>query len=294
MKFEGVYVALATPFRKDGEVCYDGLQRLLRRIADQKAQGFVPCATTGEGPTLLPSERQKIIEMTVQFGKAHGLQTIAGCSSNDTREAVALTQAARDLGCDAALVVTPYYNRPTKAGVVAHYEKIAESGGLPVLLYNVPGRTALSLSPETVFELLAHPNIVGIKEASGQYSQWLALASGMDWTEKSLLSGDDDCLAPVMALGGCGIISASANVATSYFVAIYEAARRGDWPTAFALQKKIFPLVRAMFAETNPAPVKFALSELGVTEETLRLPLVPVANATRDLVRDALRTLEVR
>lgn len=293
MRVEGVYVATATPFRKDGQLCLESLDRLLNKLVEQKVNGFVPCATTGEGPTLKPFERNLILEATKKIAVTAGLTTIAGCSSNDTGEVISLIQEAKDLGADAVLVTTPYYNRPTRKGIIAHFEKIADLGQLPVILYHVPHRTAVNLSTDTMTHLLSHPNIIGVKEASGSYSTWLSLSVGCDLSKKSLLCGDDDCFAPLLALGGCGIISASGNVAASRLVSVFREAKNENWSMVFEMQKKLYTLTKALFLETNPGPIKYALNKLGICDNSLRLPLVPVDLATQEEVDAAIRELEI-
>lgn len=293
MKLRGVYPATVTPFDTKGQVCYASLEKLFRRLASEGVSGFVPCATTGEGPVLSDSERNEILKLAVSVSKEKGLLTIAGCNSNDTAKVVKLVDEAVELGCKAALVVTPYYNKPTQAGLIAHYRHIADRSPLPIVLYNVPGRTAVNLLPETALELFAHPKIIGIKEASGNLSQWLALSAKMDLEQKSFLAGDDDALATIMSLGGCGIISASANVTAKPFVAICQAAEAGNWAIAYDWQKRVLPLVKAMFLETNPSPAKHALKLLGQCEEHVRLPLVPVSPAAGQAVRESLKQLEL-
>jgi 4-hydroxy-tetrahydrodipicolinate synthase len=273
----------------------------LEFLASHGVDGFVPCGTTGESTALSPEERRAVIALTREVAKSRGLKTIAGCGGNATASVLALIQEAEELGCDAALVVTPYYNKPTQAGLLAHYRYLADHSRLPILLYNVPSRTGVSLAVETTAKLLEHPGIVGIKEASGQYGQWLAIAHQLD-TRKSLLAGDDDAFACVLALGGSGTISAAANLVPGLFVAMYRHAAKGELGAAFQIQKKLFPLIKALFAETNPAPLKFALHHLtqaparsgssGVLENVLRLPLTPIGQATELLLLEAMRGLE--
>jgi len=293
MNFKGVWPATISPFVVGGELDLAAYERLLFRLAGEGVAGFVPCATTGEGPTLSDGERRELLEASVRVAKQKGLRVIAGCNSNDTKKVVQLTQEAATLGCDAALVVTPYYNRPTQAGLIAHYREVALRSPLPIILYNVPGRTAVNLLPETVDILFSEKNIVGIKEASGNYSQWLSLTAKESASGKTVLSGDDDALAPILALGGVGIISASANVTAIPFVQICEMMGKGDFQGAFGLQKKLLPLVKAMFQETSPAPIKCALKRLGQAEATVRLPLVTVGEETRKNVEAVLRQLEL-
>lgn len=293
MRFEGVFVATITPFGNDGTVAYDTLNRHLEFLAANKVSGFAPCATTGESPTLGSEERIEILKISKAVAQKHGLKVIAGCGSNCTSAALQFLVEAARWGADAGLVVTPYYNKPTLSGILSHYQTLARESPIPIVLYNVPSRTNVSLTPEMILELLHHPNIVGIKEASGSYGQWLALSHGMDTRKKTLLAGDDDALAVIQILGGSGIISASANVAPDLFVRLFELARLAEWQEAFELQKKLFPLTQALFVETNPAPVKFALHVLKGYENRLRLPLVPVSPRSESKIHEALQLLEL-
>lgn len=293
MKLEGVYVALATPFRASGELDLGGLDKLLERVISAGVHGLVPCGTTGESPTLSREERRQIIQASVRAAAAKKLKVIAGCGTNATASTVDSVNEAADLGAHATLIVSPYYSKPTPEGLYRHFTEVAEKGRLPVVLYNVPGRSGVNISPELVAKLFQHPKIVAIKEASGQYCQWLGISHGCDLTSKSLLAGDDDSFAPILALGGTGIISASANVAPAQFVALYDAFRKGDTAGAWSLQKKLLPFVKAMFTESNPGPVKHALHRLGLGEDFLRSPLVPVRPETRALIQTALQGLEL-
>jgi 4-hydroxy-tetrahydrodipicolinate synthase len=288
MRPEGVYVATVTPFEKTGEVSLSKLEQHLRWLAESGVQGLVPCGTTGEGSTLTYEERTATIELAVKVASERGLKVIAGCNSNAPAIVLKLIQEAKKLGCDGALVVTPYYIKPTAQGLLAHYEYLANESGFPIVLYNIPGRTGVSLPTEITAKLFRNAHIVGIKEASGQHAQWQSLAGQVDLREKALLAGDDDAFAFILALGGSGVISAAANVAPLEFVKIYEASRQGKWEEVFRLQVRLYPLIRSLFLETNPSPVKYALSTLGRMEEVLRLPLVPVSEENRAAITRAL------
>jgi len=281
MRWEGVFVATITPFDAGGNLCLKTLEAHLDFLASAGVHGFVPCATTGESPTISPGERKEILRITVEKAKRHRITVMAGCGTNNTQTVLELLAEAKDLGCDAALVVTPYYNKPTVPGLIAHYEYLAERSKLPLCLYNIPSRTNVSLPADAVVSLFKNEMISGIKESSGSYAQWLSLASQTDLSKKSLLSGDDDAFAPILALGGTGIISAAANLIPDLFVSLYNLTRDKKWEEAFQLQKKLFPLIRALFLETNPAPVKFALHLLKKMEATVRLPLVSVTKDTQ-------------
>ncbi|MBY0371508.1 4-hydroxy-tetrahydrodipicolinate synthase [bacterium] len=287
MKLRGVYVALATPFTPEGELDVPGLDRLIDSVLRAGAHGLVPCGTTGESPVLSREERRQVISLAVERGRSVGVEVIAGAGSYATAAAQELIAEAEELGCDGTLIVTPYYNKPTAAGVVAHYEKLADTARKPLVLYHVPGRTQVSLPLESVRRLFAHPNIAGIKEASGNYSYWLGLAQIARDTGKAVMAGDDDAVAIQQAFGAQGVISASANVVPEAYVHLHQLMESGDWKAAFDLQLRLVPLVRALFQETNPAPTKYLLSKkLGLANH-LRLPLVPVSDACADALEKA-------
>ncbi len=287
MKFEGVYVALASPFSDNYELDYQTLERLIDFLFQNDVNGLVPCATTGEGPTLSDKEREKIISISVE--KSKGRPVIAGCGSNSTQKVIELCKESHSLGAKAALVVTPYYNKPTVSGLIAHYQKIADLSPIPIILYNVPSRTNVRIDSETVSILLKHENIIGIKEAGGDYSEWLRISNNVDLTKKFFLAGDDDALAFILSLGGSGIISASANVVPKIFVDIYNAFLNNEIKKAFHLQKKLVGLKKALFLETNPSPIKYALSVLGFGTGKVRLPLVEVKKETREIILKELK-----
>lgn len=293
MRFEGVYVATVTPFQANGEVAWEKYATLLDWQATSGVHGFVPCGTTGENPTLTQKEWAWLVQTTIQFSKKKNLKTIAGCGSNSTQAALEFMQEAERMGADAALVVTPYYNKPTQRGLIAHYEFLAAHSKLPIVLYNVPGRTNVNLTPETVQVLFKNPQIIGIKEASGNHSQWLQIAKNTSLIEKSFLSGDDDAFATLLSMGGSGIISASANIAPKQFVKIYDLYKAGDFSAALQEQKRVLPLVQALFSETSPAPLKYALEISKNFPSNLRLPLVTITSETATKVKAALTELEL-
>jgi 4-hydroxy-tetrahydrodipicolinate synthase len=295
MRIEGVFVAVTSPFDSEGKFSAAVFESHLEWLAESGVNGFVPCGTTGESPVLTRNERALMISASCRIASKKSLRVIAGCGSNSTAAALEMLQEAKGLGCHAGLVVTPYYNRPTQRGLIAHYETLADRSELPLVLYNVPGRTNVNITPETAGRLLRHPQIIGIKEASGQWSQWLELSHATDLNSRSFLAGDDNAFAAILALGGTGIISACANVSPHSFVALYRAAKAGNWSEAFYIQKKINPLVQSLFLETSPAPIKFALKYLNKIpgfESHLRLPLVPVETKTEAAVVAALESLE--
>jgi 4-hydroxy-tetrahydrodipicolinate synthase len=284
MKLEGVYVAVVTPFQENGSLDTAAFRSHLQWLVDSGVHGLVPCGTTGESPTLSADERSTLIQICLEVAAPKGVGVIAGCGSNSTAATASAIADAEKLGVNGTLVVTPYYNKPTQSGVIAHYEFLADRAKTPLVLYHVPGRTNVPISLETAAQLLKHPRIAGIKEASGNYSYWLGLAQIANDAGKTVFAGDDDAFAVSQAYGGRGLISASANALPAAFVRMHALMVEGKWPEAFTLQLALAPLVRAFFAETNPAPVKFALHHYRQMRNSLRLPLVPVATATEQLL----------
>jgi 4-hydroxy-tetrahydrodipicolinate synthase len=272
--FEGTYTALVTPFR-NGEVDYPALARLLERQVQAKVDGVVPCGSTGESATLSHDEHERVIAFVIEK-VAKRVKVIAGTGSNNTRESVRLTQFAREHGADGALLIAPYYNKPTQEGIYAHYAAVADSVQLPQLVYNIPGRSAVNIAPETLARLARHQNVVGVKEASGSLDQVSRVieACGPSFT---VLSGDDTLTLPILAVGGRGVIAVISNVVPGALVELVRAALAGDYATARNAHYALLPLMRAMGLETNPIPVKAALAALGQIENELRLPLTPLS-----------------
>lgn len=292
MLFEGVFVANVTPFQsKTDELDLLAYRRHLKWLSDQGVHGFVPCGTTGEGPCLSEIERKQLIEISCEEAKTKKLKVIAGCGSNSTASALKMIQEAKAIGADAALVVTPYYNKPTQEGLIAHYQFLADRSSLPIILYHVPGRTNVTFQITTLQTLFKHPNIVGIKEASGQHQFWMNMVKNLDWNSKSILAGDDDAFALLLQLGGKGIISATANVVPNSFVELFNYAKERKWQEAFSVQKRLMSLIHAMFLETNPSPAKQALSLLNRMENWVRLPLVPVNQETKVIIQKNMTEL---
>jgi len=246
----------------------------------------VPCGSTGESATLTFEEHEKVIGETV--GVVNGrVPVLAGTGSNNTAEAVRLTRSAQDAGADGALVISPYYNKPNRSGLIKHFTKLADLD-LPIVLYNVPGRTGQNLQPDLVVELAEHPNIVGIKEASGDITQISRIIEGTRDEEFIVLSGDDAMTLPVLALGGAGVISVAANVDPGRMVQMYESFRAGDLARAQDLHYKLAPLMRAMFIDTNPIPVKKAVELIGMAAGPVRLPLDELDEAKTEQLRKVL------
>ena len=290
LALSGVFTAIVTPFRDDGAVDEAGLRRLARRQIAGGVAGLVPCGTTGEAVTLDADEHERVVGLVAEEarGSARRVTVIAGCGSNDTRKSQALAERCRRAGADALLVVTPYYNKPTPKGLVAHFLAVADAGRLPVVLYNVPGRTGLNMQPDTVLELARDPRIVGVKEASGTVDQACEILRARP-AGFAVLSGEDSLAIPMIACGAEGVIAVVSNEAPGLYVDAIGAALAGNRARASELQAKIFPLMKANFRESNPIPVKWALARLGLIGGALRLPLVPLSPQHHAPLEDALR-----
>ena len=286
LKFQGSIVALVTPFR-DGKVDEPTLKELVEFQIKGGTDGIVPCGTTGESPTLDHDEHKRVIDIVIQATNKR-VPVIAGTGSNSTDEAINLTKHAKHSGADAALIVLPYYNKPTQKGLIEHCRAIADGAALPLILYNIPGRTGVNMLPETVAVLADHPNIVGMKEATGnleQMTQDIVLCGD----KLSFLSGDDTLTLPLMAVGGSGVISVVANIVPKEVSDLTHAFLGGDWKRARELHLKLFPLCQAMFYETNPIPVKTALAMMGKIREEFRLPMCSMVESNRKKLEAALK-----
>jgi 4-hydroxy-tetrahydrodipicolinate synthase len=271
--FEGVLPAIITPFKRNPSMSLDisGLERNIGFLMSRGIHGIVPCGSTGESATLTFEEHEKVIQVTVD--KINGkIPVLAGTGSNNTVEAVRLTKAAKDIGADGVLVISPYVNKPNRSGLIKHFEKLADLD-IPVVIYNIPGRTGQNLEPDLIAELAQHPNIVGVKEASGNIGQISRIIEETQDEDFSILSGDDNITLPILALGGSGVISVAANVDPVRMVAMYEAMKEGDYQKALVLHYAMSPLFRSMFIETNPIPVKKASELAGLAGGPVRLPL---------------------
>ncbi|GAA4042984.1 4-hydroxy-tetrahydrodipicolinate synthase [Sphingomonas rosea] len=285
--FTGSIPALVTPFTA-GEVDHAALRDLVDWQIAEGSGALVPCGTTGEVPTLSADEHAAVVRTTVETANGR-VPVIAGCGSYTTAASLRMMKAAKDAGADAALVVVPYYNKPSQAGMLAHYRHLAEEGGLPIVVYNVPSRTVADISVETLGELAKLPGIVGIKDATGNLARVTAqrLACGEDFCQ---LSGNDDMALGFNAMGGVGCISVTANVAPRLCADFQRATMERDWDEALRLQDRLFALHTAMFADSSPGPAKYALGRVrpGFPQE-LRLPLIPASEAARAAVDDALK-----
>lgn len=267
--FKGCFVAIVTPF-KNGEIDEDNFRGLIRFQLEKGVDGIVPCGTTGESPTLSYEEHKRLIRITVEEvgGK---VPVIAGTGSNSTKEAEELTIYAKEVGADGALVITPYYNKPTQKGMEIHYRKLAEIG-IPIIIYNVPSRTGVNILPSTVATLSKLKNIAGIKEASGSMDQISSIISSCD-PDFAVLSGDDSLTLPILSLGGVGVISVLANILPHEVTQMVKAWLEGETEIARELHYKLFPLFKAMFIETNPIPVKTAMAKLKMIPKEWRMPM---------------------
>jgi 4-hydroxy-tetrahydrodipicolinate synthase len=282
--FQGTYTAIITPFTSSGAVDYDQLKVLIERQAASGVDGVVPVGTTGESPTLNVDEHKQVIATAIACKGS--MKVIAGTGGNSTDEALELTRFAMDAGADGTLQVTPYYNKPSQEGLYRHFSKVADVG-LPVVLYNVPGRTSREITVDTVARLASHDNIVAVKEAGGSVERVSATLQACDIT---VLSGDDALTLPMMILGAKGVVSVISNVAPGTMVELTHAALKGDWVTAQACHNTLFPLMSGMLSlDTNPVPVKAALAMMNLCEEVYRLPLCSMDEQAKAILSTLLR-----
>jgi 4-hydroxy-tetrahydrodipicolinate synthase len=284
--FTGCGTALVTPFRQDLSLDESTLRKLVRRQIDEGINFLVPCGTTGESPTLTRAEHLRVVEITVEEA-AGKVPVVAGAGGYNTQEVIHLIHDIEKLGVNGILSVTPYYNKPTQQGLYQHYQAIASSTALPIIIYNVQGRTAVNVEPATLVRLAEIKNIVGVKEASGNIAQMANILSRLPDTF-DVLSGDDAIALPLIALGGRGVISVVANEIPGPFTQLTQAAMKGDLETARRLQRKYQALMEANFYESNPGPVKFAMAAMGLLEPVWRLPMVAPEPATQKKLHDVL------
>ncbi|HME73705.1 MAG TPA: 4-hydroxy-tetrahydrodipicolinate synthase [Myxococcota bacterium] len=286
--FQGVLTALVTPFR-DGGVDERALQELVELQIGAGVDGLVPCGSTGEAATLSHAEHRRVIEVVVAAARGR-VPVLAGTGSNSTAEALELTRHAKEAGADGAILISPYYNKPTQEGIFAHYVQIAREAAFPLVVYNIPGRTASNILPATMARLADVEQIVGVKEASGDLHQISAVIA--ECREGfCVLSGDDSLTLPVLAVGGCGVICTASNVAPSEMVELVRAFRAGDLARARDAHYRLLPLFDALFAETNPIPVKAALALRGLIRDEIRLPLTPATQPNRGRLQVVLKEL---
>lgn len=286
--FTGTATALVTPFTENG-IDTAALKKLVDWQIDQGVSALIACGTTGEPSTMDEAEWEETVSTVIKAAKGR-VPVVAGTGSNNTTHVIKLAKLAKKLGADAQLVVTPYYNKTTQQGLIAHYTAIADEGSLPVIVYNVPARTGLNMLPDTLGKLSHHPNIVAMKEASGDLIQ---ITEMMRLCEDRIAfySGSDEVVVPLMALGGQGVISVMSNVAPDLTVQITGAMLDGDFQKAAALQKQLMPLIRALFVETNPIPAKAGVSLLGFCENRVRLPLIPMTEKNFSVLKAEMEKL---
>ncbi len=285
--FAGSFVAQVTPF-KNGRVDEQALAAMIEWQIESGTHGIVPCGTTGESATLSHEEHTQVVKLAVEVVNKR-VPVIAGTGSNSTAEAIRLTREAQEVGADGALMISPYYNRPTQEGIYQHYKAVAQAvPGFPIVFYNIPGRTGSNIEPATMARMAELDNIVGVKEATGSIDQVINIRLACE-DKLAVLSGEDALTFSMMALGGKGVISTVANVAPKQMAAVVNAGLAKDWDTASALQLELVPLIRAVFLETNPIPAKTALALMGKCELELRLPLVPMAEGNLAKLTTALK-----
>ena len=288
--FKGLGTALITPFEEDGRIDYASLEKLICAQLDAGVNSLVICGTTGEPPAMTDTERSDLIRFAVRT-VAGRIPVIAGTGSNCTASAAANSRRAEELGADGVLVVTPYYNKCTQDGLFLHYRTVAESTSLPVIAYNVPGRTGVNLLPSTAARLTEIPNLAGIKEASGNITQVINTAKAIEGSNISLFSGDDPAALPIFAVGGVGLISVASNAVPARIKELTDACLAGDYATARKLQYSYQRFFELMFAEVNPIPIKAACALLGLCKPYMRLPLTQATDATTAALREEMKKL---
>lgn len=283
MKIKGLYTALVTPF-KNGAVDYGKYKELIERQIEGGAAGIVPVGTSGESPTLTMEEHRKVIAAAVKAAAGRCV-VMAGSGANSTEEAILLTKYAKEDGADCSLQVTPYYNKPTQEGMYRHFATIADTCGLPIILYNVPGRTGVPIGVDTIARLSKNANVIGVKEAGGSVER---VSEILNTCDIPVMSGDDSLTLPMMSVGACGVISVASNIIPAEMAALVNSCLKGDFAKALEIHRKYYRLFKHLFIESNPIPVKAAMSMLGWIEEEYRLPLCPMSPANREILEKTL------
>jgi 4-hydroxy-tetrahydrodipicolinate synthase len=289
--FTGVGTALITPFTKSGALDDAAIKRLARRQIDNGVHFLVPCGTTGETPTLSAAERRRVVELVLEAANGD-VPVMAGAGGYDTQEVAHLAKEMQSVGVQGLLSVTPYYNKPTPEGLYKHFSAVAEATSLPIVLYNVPGRTGCNIEATTLAKLATIPHVIGVKEASGNIQQMVEICRAVP-ADFLVLSGDDALTLPLMAIGGRGVISVASNAIPAEMARMIEAAERGDYAAARQMHHRLVPLMLGNFIESNPGPVKFAMAHLGLCEEVYRLPMVPPRPASQEKIIAFLKELDV-
>lgn len=291
-KFRGTGTALVTPFKKDGTIDETALRKLVDYQIAGGVEAIIPIGTTGESPSISSDEHRRILEIVIERSRGR-IKVFAGSGSNYTKRAIELTHLAKDLGADAAILVAPYYNKPTQEGYFQHYRAVAEAVDIPLIVYNVPGRTGGNIAASTTLRMAEEiPSIMAVKEASGNIAQIMEIARNRP-KHFSLLSGDDAITLPILSVGGDGCISVVANQLPKYFSDMVRAGLSGNWKKALQLHNKLLPLMNANFIETNPIPVKASLAMMGMINEVYRLPLVPMGSKNKKVLKQILHNLRL-
>ncbi|MGA9407312.1 MAG: 4-hydroxy-tetrahydrodipicolinate synthase [Bacteroidota bacterium] len=291
-KFRGTGTALVTPFKKDGTIDETALRKLVDYQIAGGVEAIIPIGTTGESPSISSDEHRRILEIVIERSRGR-IKVFAGSGSNYTNKAIELTHLAKDMGADAAILVAPYYNKPTQEGYFQHYRAVAEAVDIPLLVYNVPGRTGGNITASTTLRMAEEiPSIIAVKEASGNFAQIMEIARNKP-KHLSLLSGDDAITLPMLSVGGDGCISVVANQLPKDFSDMVRAGLSGNWKKALTLHNKLLPLMNANFIETNPIPVKASLAMMGMINEVYRLPLVPMGSKNKKTLKKILRDLRL-
>jgi 4-hydroxy-tetrahydrodipicolinate synthase len=290
-EFTGVGTALVTPFLPGGALDEAGVRTLARRQLDAGVHFLVPCGTTGETPTLSAAERRRVVELVLEAANGK-VPVMAGAGGYDTQEVVHLSKEMQSIGAQGLLSVTPYYNKPTPEGLYRHFSAIAEATSLPIVLYNVPGRTGCNIDAATLARLATIPRVVGVKEASGNIQQMVEICRAVP-PDFLVLSGDDALTVPLMSIGGRGVISVASNIIPAEMSKMVEAAERGDYAAARQQHQRLVPLMLGNFVESNPGPVKFAMAAVGLCEEVYRLPMVSPRPASQETIIAFLKELDI-
>jgi len=289
--FEGIFVATITPFKENGEVDEEGIIRIIEFLEKSGVDALVPCGTTGESATLSHEEHKRVVEIYVENSS---IPVIAGTGSNSTAEAIDLTKHAKDVGADAAMLVTPYYNKPTQRGLIKHFSTIAEEvRDFPLILYNIPSRTAVSMTPETIAKLAEIENIIGVKESTGDMKQVSMIFKLTEDLDFRVYSGDDHLTLPILALGGSGVVSVAANVVPKKMVEMYRSFKKGDLKRAREIHYELLPLFNALFLETNPIPVKKAVELIGLASSRMRLPMCEISDENERILRNVMKEMKL-
>lgn len=291
MFFKGSYVALVTPFNLDGSVDEEKVRELVNYHIENGTAGISPCGTTGESPTISFEEHKKLIKIVVEEAKGK-IKIIAGAGSNSTREAIELTRFAKDAGADGVLSISPYYNKPGQRGIYAHFAKIAEEVNIPIMLYNVPGRTGMNMEVDTIIELSKLDNVKGIKEASGNIEQVCEIITRCG-NNIDVLSGDDALLLPMLSVGAKGVVSVTANFMAKEISSLINFFNNGEIEKARAIHNRLFNLNQNMFIESNPVPVKAVMEMLGIMNADVRLPLVGISDSNKAILKNILKEVDI-